>query len=123
MTQDNGNGNGNGFPQIVRAIRDSHGLRNGKFADLVGVTAGSVTRWLKGTRTPTTPEIGKLLQVAAPEQQVAMLSAMGVEDVQQFAADILAAAGIPTVFADDPAAVLGALDIESAQVVNVQSLS
>ena len=118
MTQDNG-GNGNGFPQIVRAIRDSHGLRNGKFADLMGVTAGSVTRWLNGTRTPTTPELGKLLRVAAPEQQVAMLSAMGVQDVQQFATDILAAAGIPTVFTDDPVAVLGALDIECAQVVKV----
>ena len=91
---DDRNGNGNGFPQVVRAIRDSHGLRKGRFAALVGVTAGSVTRWEAGTRTPTTPELGKLLRVAQPEHQADLLRALGIEDVQQFAADILASAGV-----------------------------
>jgi len=116
MTQDNG-GNGNGFPQIVRAIRDSHGLRNGKFADLIGVTAGSVTRWLNGTRTPTTPELGKLLRVAAPEQKVDLLGALGVQDVHQFATDILAVCGVTTVITNDKTVVLEALGIEDVMVV------
>ena len=115
-------GNGNRFPLIVQAIRGSHGLRKGKFADLVGVTPGSVTRWEKGTRTPTTPELGKLLRVAAPEQQMALLAALGVPDVQEFAVAILNALGVFTVATGNQAAVLRTLGIEDVTVVKVQQL-
>ena len=38
--------------------------------------------------------VGALLRIAEPEQQKALLEALGIEDVEQFAADILASAGV-----------------------------
>lgn len=85
------------FAGAVTRMRLALGLRKGKFANLLGVTAGAVTRWEKGTRVPATPEFGRMLRVAPPEHQVALLEALGVEDVEQFASDLLAAAGVALV--------------------------
>ncbi|HIP96537.1 MAG TPA: helix-turn-helix domain-containing protein [Anaerolineae bacterium] len=83
--------------EIVTSIREGLGLRKGEFARVLGVSAGAVTRWENGTRTPTTEQIGALLRVAQPEQQRELLEALGIEDVEQFAADLLASAGVELV--------------------------
>ena len=94
MSEENGNGK---FAGAVTDLRLALGLRKGEFAALLGVSAGAVTRWEQGTRVPATSEFGKLLRVAPPEYQVALLDALGVKDVEQFASDLLAAAGVTLV--------------------------
>jgi transcriptional regulator with XRE-family HTH domain len=79
---------------IVTEIRESLGLNKAGFAAALGVSPGAVTRWENGTRVPTTEQIGALLRVARPEQQRALLEALGIEDVEQFAVDVLASAGV-----------------------------
>jgi len=81
----------NDMQTIVREIRMYHGLNKNDFATLVGVSPAAITRWENGERKPTEPAmIGALLRVARPEQQAAILATLGIEDVEGFAADILA---------------------------------
>ena len=80
---------------IIKDIRESHNMSKAQFSRLLGVTGGAITRWENGERTPDGPKtVGALLRVAQPEQQKALLEALGIEDVEQFAADILASAGV-----------------------------
>ena len=89
MSEENGK-----FAEAVTDLRLALGLRKGEFANLLGVSAGAVTRYEAGTRVPATPEFGKLLRVAPPKHQAALLEALGVENVERFASDLLAAAGV-----------------------------
>ena len=82
---------------LIEQIRESHNLSKTEFADLLDVAPATVTRWLKGDRQPTgQKEIGALLRVAPPELQAQLLEALGIEDVNQFATDLLASAGVVT---------------------------
>ncbi len=86
-----------GIAQVVAGIRESHGMSQAEFAAMLGVSPAAVSRWESGGRTPTTEQIGALLRAAQPGQQRALLEALGVEDVEQFAADLLASAGVALV--------------------------
>ena len=94
MSKENGNEK---FAGAVTRLREALNLRKGEFANLLDVSAGAVTRWEQGTRIPATPEFGKLLRVAPPEHQAALLEALGIKDVERFASDLLAAAGVTLV--------------------------
>jgi transcriptional regulator with XRE-family HTH domain len=83
---------------IVRRIRESRNLNQANFAALINKSPSTVYRWENGERSPTGhEEIGALLRVAEPEEQRALLEALGIEDVGAFAADLLASAGVQLV--------------------------
>jgi putative transcriptional regulator len=53
------------FPEIeVRALREQFGLSQDKFADLVGISVGTLRNWEQGRRKPEGPA-RVLLRVAA----------------------------------------------------------
>lgn len=80
---------------IIKRIRKSCNLNQVQFAGLVGVDQSTVCRWENGGRTRIgQDEIGALLRVAEPSEQRALLEALGIEDVEAFAADLLASAGV-----------------------------
>lgn len=79
---------------LITQIRKSQGLAKVEFAAVIGVNRSTITRWEKGERTPEHSEIGALLRIAEPDQQRQLLELLGIEDVEQFAADLLAAAGV-----------------------------
>jgi transcriptional regulator with XRE-family HTH domain len=81
---------------VIKKIRESHNLNRAEFAGFLDVNPSTITRWEKGQRRPTDQQIGALLRVAQPEQQRALLEVLGIEDVTQFAADLLASAGVVT---------------------------
>ena len=84
--------------ELICQIRESLDLNKSDFAALLGVSGATATRWEQGTRTPTgRDEIGALLRVAPPELQARLLDELGIEDVQAFAKDLLAAAGVKLV--------------------------
>ena len=78
---------------LITKIRKSQGLTKVEFAAVIGVNRSTITRWEKGERTPEHNEIGALLRIAEPDQQRQLLELLGIEDVEQFAADLLASAG------------------------------
>jgi len=83
---------------LVVRIRKSRNLNQSQFAALIGRDRSTVHRWENGERTPTGhEEIGALLRVAEPEEQRALLEALGIEDVAAFAVDLLASAGVQLV--------------------------
>ena len=87
--------------ELVVEIRESLGLKKGKFADHLGVDAGAISKWEQGLRSPSTEVVGRMLRISKPEQQAKILVAIGATDnVAKFAADILAAHGILVVDAD-----------------------
>ena len=86
---------------MIKQIRESINLNKTNFAALLGVAPATVTRWEGGERTPSGQgEIGALLRVAPPELQAELLEALGIEDVQRFAEDLLASAGVTLVRAE-----------------------
>jgi hypothetical protein len=76
------------------------------------VSASSVCRWEKErgdkeARVPKGEAIAALLRVAEPPQQAALLETLGIDDAMQFAADLLASAGVTV------------LDCKGADVISV----
>ncbi len=88
---------------IAKMIQEMTGGKKGKFARLVGVDPGTITRWLKtpgekGHRFPSGDGIGKLIRVARPEFQARILETIGAaDDVMQFARELLESAGITVI--------------------------
>lgn len=74
----------------------------GTAADLAkrsGLSQATLCRIKGGTRqqTPETSVIAALLRAAEPPQQIAIFQVLGIEDVEQFARALLAAAGVADV--------------------------
>lgn len=83
--------------QIIEAMQGA-----GTAADLAAradLSQSALCRAKQGTRqqAPAEGVIAKLLCVAEPEHQAAILQVLGIEDVEQFATALLAAAGVPPV--------------------------
>ena len=95
-------------PETVKVIRETLRMNHQEFADALGISYSSVSRFESGERNPLW-SVGALLRVATPEQQAIILEELGVEDVKQFAADILSAAGVLVVDTDDPQTLAEAL--------------
>ena len=82
---------------LITQIRESKGLTKAEFAALIGVYRSTITRWENGERIPEHREFGALFRIAEPKQQRLLLEEIGIEDVEQFAADLLASAGVTLV--------------------------
>ncbi len=80
------------FKDIVKEIRSNSDRL--KFAVKLGVSLPTIYSWESGIRTPGTEALCALFRVAEPKQQRLLLEALGIEDVEQFAADILSSAGV-----------------------------
>ena len=76
---------------LTETIQNTNGLQQKT------VSSSSVSRYESGERIPKGLVIGALLRIAEPEQQRLLLEALGIEDVEQFAADLLASAGVTLV--------------------------
>lgn len=65
----------------------------------LGLSPAALSRIKRATRqqAPADGTVAKLLRVAEPEQAAAILKVLGIEDVEQFATALLAAAGVPPV--------------------------
>jgi len=79
---------------LITKIRETLNLNKAQFARLLRTSNATITRWEKGERTPQHSEIGALLRIADPDQQRQLLELLGIGDVEQFAADLLAAAEV-----------------------------
>jgi putative transcriptional regulator len=74
------------FPETeVRALREQYGLSQDKFADLVGISVGTLRNWEQGRRKPEGPA-RVLLRVASRHPEV--LLDIGMEQPKR--ADLLA---------------------------------
>ena len=80
------------LPQIIEEIRGNRS--QAEFAQDVGISRTAITRYESGERKPGYDATAALLRVADPPQQKALLEALGIEDVEQFATDLLASAGV-----------------------------
>jgi transcriptional regulator with XRE-family HTH domain len=102
-------------PEIVETVRAALGVTQRELAARLGVHEATVSRWLRDDsdgREPSRPaDIGALLRVSPPSIQRRILSAMGIEDVDQFAVDILVSAGVAVVDATDPVAFVESVGI------------
>ena len=74
----------------IREIRNTRTMAD--FAALLGVSESGVSRYESGERVPKGAVIGTMLRVAPPHLQTALLEALGIEDVERFAASLLASA-------------------------------
>jgi hypothetical protein len=80
--------------RLTAIIHQWHG--NGKLPQQ-SVSVPSISRYESGERVPKGPVIAALLRVAEPEQQRALLEALGIEDVTEFATALLESAGVVVV--------------------------
>lgn len=83
------------LPRLVYdRLRDEAALSGRPMAEIARemITSRYVMR-----RDLSDEEIGALLRVAKPEEQRALLEALGIEDVERFAVDLLASAGVQLV--------------------------
>jgi predicted transcriptional regulator len=92
--------NGKNVPEIVQGMitarkQDNNGYNKSRFAEEFGISPATVTCLLKGERGMGSEVLSALLRGAEPEEQRTLLEALvGIEDVEQFAADLLASAGV-----------------------------
>ena len=83
------------YPQIVRSIRAKK--TQPEFAKLLGLSVETVQSYETGRRQPGHDGIAALLRVAEPPHQRQLLEALGIEDVEQFASDLLASVDVAEV--------------------------
>lgn len=89
------------FATIVKEIRGQR--TQTEFGKLTGMSNAAVSRYESGQRMPQYDAISALLRVAEPAQQRALLEALGVTDMEEFAEAILASAGVTLVAIPTPA--------------------
>lgn len=63
--------------QIIKEVRNDRTMK--QFATLLSVSEASISRYESGERRPSAPVFGRLLTLATPEQQIALLSAIREE--------------------------------------------
>lgn len=92
---------------MINIITDIQGNRTqAEFAKIIGVSEAAVSLYKSGQRHPNTDTVAALLRIADPPQQCALLKTLGIEDVEQFAADLLASAGVKLIGGDGKRALL-----------------
>ena len=72
--------------KLITEIRGERSLT--EFAETIGVTLSSLSRYESGERNPGTRAVGPLLIEATPEQARQILEFLGIEDVGTFAAEV-----------------------------------
>ena len=76
----------NTMAKLITEIRGERSLT--EFAETIGVTLSSLSRYESGERNPGTRAVGPLLIEATPEQAAQILEALGIEDVGSFATEV-----------------------------------